>query len=286
MLLAADTHFSEAVPAFRYDGAGPLPACFRGGVLLLGSFDGFHPGHRMVLERGRAVARRAGVPLAVLQLDPHPRALFQGASRFRLVTGAARGLLLGQCGFDFVYAPRFDPQYAAMPARDFARRVLAGALGVRAVIVGADFRFGRGREGDVALLGALGRLHGFEVHAIGDVCREGRRISSSAIRQAILEGDLTKASRLLGRPWMTGISRGPSGWRFDPEQVLPPEGEWPVETCDAGGAVLTRTTLGLTAHGGLRLLAPSGCRIIRWGAPAAALPRAQPCAPQTSGHQA
>lgn len=266
MLHTPDLQHQQPAPLFRFDGETPLPPTFRGAVLLLGSFDGFHRGHRALLERGRQRARAEGRPLAVLQMDPHPQVLFRNATRFRLVTGTARAMLLGQCGFDFLYTPRFDAAYAALPADAFIARVLMAELGVGAVVTGADFRFGHRRQGDVALLRARGRSLGFGVETIDELRDEGARVSSSLIRSAVAAGDLARVSRLLGRDWLTGITRAaPGRWGFDPEQCLPPEGTWPVETCDAAGTALTRSTLVLGAGGRVdHLAAPASCCMLRW----------------------
>ncbi|MCB1395258.1 MAG: hypothetical protein H6898_10745 [Rhodobacter sp.] len=266
MLHAPDLQHQQPAPLFGFDGRSELPAAFRGSVLLLGSFDGFHRGHRALLERGRTLARASGRPLAVLQLDPHPQVLFRGATRFRLVTGIARTLLLGQCGFDFLYTPRFDAAYAALPPGAFARTVLCDRLGVGAVVTGPDFRFGHKRLGDVDMLRALGRRFGFAVDTIDEVRDGTQRISSSLIREAITRGDLARVARLLGRDWLVGIARDAQGrWSFDAEQLLPPAGDWPVEACDAAGGGLVRTTLSLGACGDVsRFAAPSSCRMLRW----------------------
>lgn len=258
--------FSEAMSHIRFDGGAALPAALRGSVLLLGSFDGFHLGHRAVLEQGRGIARLTGMPLAVLQLDPHPRALFGGARDFRLISGAARDLLISQCGFDMVYAPRFDHAFAAIGAHDFASRILSDVLGVSAVVAGRDFRFGRGREGDASLLADLGRQHGYRAHIIPDVLGGGDRISSSRIRDAIGRGDLATAERMLGQPWTIGIHRGDTGWTTDADQVLPPPGDWRVEACNALGSPLADAVLHLGCDRSLRLAAPSRTRILRWQA--------------------
>jgi riboflavin kinase/FMN adenylyltransferase len=243
---------------------GEHPAASHGSVMLLGSFDGFHRGHRAVVEAGRALAAARRAPFAIMQCDPHPRVFFTGATNFRLVMGPAQDLHLSQAGIDVVYAPRFDAAFAATPAAAFVERILVGSLRVSAVVAGADYRFGRGREGDVALLAGLGRGRGVEVQVVEDVCDGGERISSSAIRAALRGGDLARACRMLGHFWTTGILRRAGGWGFPDEQLLPPPGAWPVTALDSRGHALCHTVLTLGPGREASMPAPGHCAMIRW----------------------
>lgn len=256
--------FSIAGPVFRFDGTGSLPEGLRGAVLLLGSFDGFHLGHAALVERGRSLARRTGAPLAVLQMDPHPRAFFARESAFHIATGAARALLLAQQGFDLIHAPRFDAALAGLAPEDFVLRHLIAGLGVSAVVAGQDFRFGRRRAGDADLLTRLGTAHRFAVEIQPEVVDAGARVSSSRIRAAIRAGDLSGAARLLGRDWAIGIDRRAGEWRVDPDQILPPAGPWEVEVCSPLGQVLDRTLVEIRPDRSLRLTADPGAAILRW----------------------
>ena len=182
----------------------------RGGVLVLGTFDGFHLGHRALVAMACRIAR--GRPVAVMSCEPHPRAFFGApGGPFRLATPGAKQRLLAGEGVDFVFSPRFDAAFAGLSPEEFAGEVLAGGLGVSAVVAGEDFRFGRGRAGDMAMLAALGRRHGFGVHAAPEVAAGGGRISSTRIRAAIRAGDLAGAGRLLGAPWLVEVLRGTDG---------------------------------------------------------------------------
>lgn len=188
-----------------------LPAghTLRGGVLVLGNFDGFHLGHRALVRQARALA--GGRPVAVMSCEPHPRSFFGGDQPFRLASPGSKQRLLAGEGVDFIYSPRFDAAFAGLSPEAFAGEVLAGALGVSAVVAGADFRFGRGRAGDMALLAALGRGHGFAVHSAEEVAQGGLRISSTRIRTALRGGDLHGAECLLGAPWLAEVLRAPDG---------------------------------------------------------------------------
>lgn len=234
-----------------HDGRERLAPGLRGSTLLLGSFDGMHRGHLALLRRAAA----GGGLISALQCDPHPRVFLAGARNFRLASAGVQRHLLERAGVGLVYAPRFDAAFAATRAEDFVADHLVGRLGVSAVVLGRDFRFGAGREGDAALLRLMGRAMGFDTLVVPDECEEGERISSSLIRAEIAAGRIARAVRLIGHPWLLGLSRagGPDGgasggegswWVFAPEQILPPDGRYAVETRDAAGrrlgpAVLT-----------------------------------------------
>lgn len=251
------------------DGTAPLPAALRGAVMLLGAFDGMHLGHRALLDAGRAEADRRGAPLAILQCDPHPRAYFAGPSRFLIAAGPAQRLLLAGAGIELIYAPRFDAGFAATSAESFVRNQLCARLGLAAIITGHDFRFGAGRQGDVALLSRLGP----ELTVVADRHAEGGRISSSAIRTAIAAGEIARANRLLGHDWLTAITPAvidPAPgrfWQFAPDQILPPCGRWRVTALDAQGQPLARLPIRLgpdaTAQGPI----PGKTHFLSWQGP-------------------
>ena len=188
---------------FRDAIGGPL--CPQGSVACIGAFDGLHLGHRALVGRAVARARALGVPAVALSFEPLPREFFaREAKPPRLMLPRARLAGLLGLGCDRVGLLRFDAALAAMPAAQFIERVLAGRLGVREVWVGPGFRFGRGREGGLALLQAAGAAHGFSADAIAPVLLEGERVSSTRIRAALVAGDFALAARLLGRPYAIG----------------------------------------------------------------------------------
>ena len=173
----------------------------RGASIALGNFDGVHRGHQAVIDGARETADALGAPLGVAVFEPHPRRYFQpDAAPFRLQTSAQRARALAQLGVREVFEIGFDAALAQSSDREFAERVLKDCLGVRHVTVGADFRFGRGRMGDVETLAALGREFGFGVTAIAPV-GGAEKVSSTAVRLAIAAGDMDEAEDLLGRPW-------------------------------------------------------------------------------------
>ncbi|MDD5247658.1 MAG: bifunctional riboflavin kinase/FAD synthetase [Rhodocyclaceae bacterium] len=172
-------------------------------VLTIGNFDGLHLGHRAMLERLVAKARELGLPASVMTFEPHPRELFAPEQApARLTSMREKLALLESCGVARTYVCRFDRRLAALSADDFIGQLLVRGLGVRHVIVGDDFRFGKARSGDFAALERAGRQHGFGCEAMHTVEVAGERVSSSAVRDALAAGDLEHAARLLGRPYV------------------------------------------------------------------------------------
>lgn len=167
----------------------------RGASAAIGNFDGVHRGHQSVID----LARRDGMATAVVTFEPHPRQLFRpDAPPFRLMNAEARANRLARIGTDLLFEIPFDARLAALSARDFAGDVLARGLGLAHVVIGNDFHFGRGRDGDAATLVDLGRDLGFAV-TVAPTVRDGEeQISSTAIRRALSEGRPRDAARMLG----------------------------------------------------------------------------------------
>ena len=185
------------------DAAGPCLAP-GGSVLAVGAFDGLHRGHAALLARVRErAAAQALLPL-VISFEPLPRAFFAREPLPRL--GSVRDKLEGMAaaGIAQLLLLRFNAALAAMSAEDFVRDVLVQRAGAREVWVGADFRFGHARRGDVALLERLGGELGFVTQVFDTQHDAGDRVSSSAIRAALAAGAFADAARLLGRPFTIG----------------------------------------------------------------------------------
>jgi len=171
-------------------------------VLAIGNFDGVHLGHRALLERLAAEARRLKLPAAVMTFEPHPRELFApDQAPARLTSLREKLALLESCGVEEVFLLHFSRKLAGLTAEEFIERGLVQGLGVRHLIIGDDFRFGKGRAGDFAMLQAAGQQHGFGVEAMHTIEINGERVSSSAVRDVLGTGDLEHAARLLGRPY-------------------------------------------------------------------------------------
>ncbi len=178
----------------------------RGCVLAIGNFDGMHLGHEAIVEHLAARGRQHALPTAVLTFEPNPREFFDPANAparlMRLRDKAAR---LAELGIDRLILLKFDDRLRSWDGTAFVERVLVEALGVRHVVIGSAFRFGKGRSGTVDLLRQLGLRHGYEVDEVGAVQVGDERVSSTRIRAALAAGDLATARLLLGRDYrMTG----------------------------------------------------------------------------------
>lgn len=184
--------------------AESCPRPEEGTAVTIGFFDGLHLGHRVVIGEVRRVAAELGARSAVITFDRHPASVVRPASAPKLLTTLEQRLeLLASTGIDYVVVVHFDEARSLESAEDFVRHELVDCLGVRAVVVGADFHFGHGRKGDVALLERMGADHGFEVDGIELVASgaEGARsVSSTNIRAALAAGDVEDANRMLGHP--------------------------------------------------------------------------------------
>ncbi len=181
-----------------------IPPEARGAVAALGNFDGLHRGHRVVIAAAGRRALELGAPLGVLTFEPHPRQYFQSSTApFRLTPFRAKMRMLEEIGVDCVLNLRFGPDLAGMKAEDFVTDVLAGGLGISHLAVGPGFVFGKGRQGDTALLHRMAaeRDFGFtEVQAALDGAA-GRMFASTDIRVLIRRGEVDLAARALGHIW-------------------------------------------------------------------------------------
>ncbi|SFA99442.1 riboflavin kinase / FMN adenylyltransferase [Poseidonocella pacifica] len=171
----------------------------RGASAAIGNFDGVHLGHRAVIELARKAGEEIGAPLGVLTFEPHPREYFAPSSTpFRLMNPEARAHRLERMGVARLYELNFNAALAGLSPAEFAGQVLDEGLGLRHVVVGEDFRFGKGRAGDVELLGTLGAELGFGVTVAEILEGSVGRVSSTAIRQALTDGKPRDAAAMLG----------------------------------------------------------------------------------------
>ena len=174
--------------------------CPQGSVACIGAFDGLHRGHQALVGHALARARVLGVPAVALSFEPLPREYFaRGERPPRLLLPRAKFEGLCDLGMDVVGLLRFNAELSAMPAGEFVRRVLVERLRVREVWVGPQFRFGKGRQGDLGLLQELGAEFGFVAGEIAPVEVAGERVSSSRLREQLADGDLDGAAQALGR---------------------------------------------------------------------------------------
>jgi len=181
-----------------------VPDSARGGVVVLGNFDGVHRGHQSVIGAAAADAARLGVPLVIVTFEPHPRRFFRpDEPPFRLTPFRSKAIQLAALGVDVLLVLAFGPRMAAMAAEDFVQKVLIDGLAPRTVTVGYDFHFGHGRRGNPAMLQAmLPPANGCAVHVVEPVASaDGEVYSSTRIREYLTTGQPGLAAALLGRPF-------------------------------------------------------------------------------------
>ena len=185
-----------------YRSLAEIPADFGPCAITIGNFDGVHKGHQEILRQVVEIARSEGWRSAAVTFHPHPTKLVapQRAPRL-LTTPVQRASLIEQHGIDEVLILPFDSAIAHLAPEDFVRDILAGKLKARAILVGDNFRFGYRAAGDVNTLEELGAKYSFETDVVAPVAWRNRTISSSAIRVAIVEGNVSLACRMLGRPY-------------------------------------------------------------------------------------
>jgi riboflavin kinase/FMN adenylyltransferase len=176
-----------------------------GCVATIGNFDGVHLGHQAVLAQLKEAAARLGLPTVVILFEPQPQEFFQGPNApVRLTRWREKFERLDAIGVDRMFCLRFDARLAALSATAFIEEVLVMGLRIRHLVVGDDFRFGKGRTGDYALLETMAGKLGFDLARTRSCCIDGERVSSSRVRQALADGDLDLAQKLLGRPYSLG----------------------------------------------------------------------------------
>jgi phosphoribosyl 1,2-cyclic phosphate phosphodiesterase len=233
-----EVFYSPADWAARYGSTG------RGSVVAIGNFDGIHLGHQQVLRFAIARAKESGAVSTALTFEPPPlKVLRPEAAPPRISTNQQRMDWFGAVGMESAVVAPFTPELAALTPEDFVEQILVRQLNVRAVVVGDNFRFGRGKAGDVKFLRELGMRHGFEVVVHTPVVLDGNVVSSTLVRKLVADGEVREAGRLLGRPFaLTGevVSGTGTGRKFTfPTLNLKAE----QELLPGRGVYITRTVL-------------------------------------------
>lgn len=176
-----------------------------GSVLAIGAFDGLHRGHAALLAKVREHATKRGVLAAAVSFEPLPRSYFSPVPLKRLSSLHEKLCGFADAGIEALLLLRFNAPLVAMHAEDFVRDVLVARMGASEIWVGADFRFGHNRVGDVALLEAMQGEGGYEVRVLDAVTNgDGERVSASRVRGALAAGDFAHAAELLGRRFTIG----------------------------------------------------------------------------------
>src|ERR1700734_759489 len=231
-----------------YRSLAETPGDFGPCAMTIGNFDGVHCGHREILRRVMATAREEGWKSAVLTFDPHPgKVLAPERAPHLLTTVEERARIIRDLGIDEVLILPFTQDIAGLGPEDFVREILADKLKARAVLVGANFNFGKRAAGDAGALEELGERYSFETDIIVPVVWRKRVISSSEIRRSIESGDVSVACRMLGRPYalrgavVAGEGRGSKQTvptlNLDTEaEVVPKNGVYVTRTRECGDA--------------------------------------------------
>lgn len=176
-------------------------------VIALGNFDGFHRGHQVVIGEAGRIAKKLSLPLAVFTTEPHPRSYFSPVQEnYRLTPLATRSHLLETFGVDIHHVLDFDESLASTPAHTFVSDILLNGMGAKHIVVGYDYHFGKGREGNVELLQELSEKLGFGLTVINPVAvgvegAAGEIYSSSLVRDVLKKGEARRAAGLLGHWW-------------------------------------------------------------------------------------
>lgn len=205
----------QVIPGYEH-----VPDGLRGAAIAIGNFDGVHLGHQALIANTREHARELRSPAGVMVFEPHPRAFFRPQEpQFRLTPLAVKLDLLAATGLDFAAVLTFDAGLANLTPESFVTRVLLDGFGVRHVVIGYDFYFGKGRTGTPDTMRSLGASHGFGVTVLAPVAEAGEVVSSSAVRARLSTGDVAGAARELGHWWtvrgvVTGGAKRGTGMGF------------------------------------------------------------------------
>ncbi len=177
----------------------------KGCVASIGNYDGVHLGHQAVIRQVARDGHRLGLPVTIVTFEPHPQEYFaRDRAPPRLMGFRDKLATLCELSVDRLFCLRFGAKLADTAAEDFVKVYLVDGLGVKSVVVGDDFRFGRARTGDFRLLQTMGRELGFTVDYMHTHEIDGKRVSSSRIRACLARGDLSAAAALLGQPYHIG----------------------------------------------------------------------------------
>ncbi|MCC6857197.1 MAG: bifunctional riboflavin kinase/FAD synthetase [Bryobacterales bacterium] len=219
-----------------------IPPDFGPSAVTIGNFDGVHAGHRRILRRIVSVAAARGLKASAVTFDPHPATVVAPSrAPVLLTTPQQRAGLMRAGGIEQVLIVPFDLEFSRITPERFAREVLAGRLGARVVLVGENFRFGHRHAGDTRLLKELGAGLGFETEIVPAVKVRGVLVSSSAVRKLISSGDVSRAARLLEKPYALE-GRVVPGQGVGSRQTVPTLNlEPPGELLPRTGVYITRT---------------------------------------------
>lgn len=213
-----------------------LPRDMKSPVVTIGNFDGVHKGHQALFEMVRDRAENLGGTSVIMTFEPHPIKVMSPKKLKPLITGIEQKKeLVASLGIDILILIRFTMEFSDISARDFVKEILVNKVGIKEMVVGYDYAFGHNREGNIQLLREMGQEFGFEVHEVAPVYAGNTLVSSTSIRNLIIEGRLSDANRLLGRSYqirgkvIEGKKRGKSLLGYATANISLPEGLIPRE---------------------------------------------------------
>lgn len=188
---------------------------FSNPVLTIGNYDGIHIGHRTIIGMVREKAAVISGTSVLMTFDPHPLQVLRPQQELPSIAPLSERIrLIESTGIDVLIIVPFTRQFGLLEPPDFVRTILVDLLKIKALIIGYDFKFGRGGRGDIPLLNSYGRKYGFSVDVVEPITIDGEKVGSNRIRLSIQEGDVDLANRFLGRPYaiegtvIRGMSRG------------------------------------------------------------------------------
>jgi riboflavin kinase / FMN adenylyltransferase len=225
-----------------YHNLNLVPQPFINPVITIGNFDGVHLGHQTLFQKVKDRSRDVAGQSVVITFDPHPIKLMRPNKSLPLLTTTEQKIkLLAALNLDVIIVHPFSAEFGAIPAREFVQHYLLQRLGAQEVVIGHDYRFGRNREGNIALLQSLGTELGFPVHVVDAIQINDTIVSSTLIRNLISDGQVHAATEFLGRPYevtgevIYGHGRGarllgfPTANIKADNELLPPAGIYAVQ---------------------------------------------------------
>lgn len=228
-------------------GFDALPS-FVAPAVTVGSFDGVHGGHRVILRRLNEIARRLHGESVVITFSPHPRIVLGQADGLKLLNTLDEKIrLLSETGVDNLIVARFTEEFSRLSSEEYLQGFLVGRVGVKALVAGYNHRFGHDKRGDFAYLSARHEDLGFEICEIPRQEIDNEKVSSTTVRACIAAGDMQHAERLLTRPYPLTAVAGADGTLSDIDsyKLLPPEGSYRVVVDGDAEDVLHVTAKGL-----------------------------------------
>ncbi|HXE98495.1 MAG TPA: bifunctional riboflavin kinase/FAD synthetase [Dongiaceae bacterium] len=225
--------------------------------VTIGNFDGVHRGHAEIFAHLKQKSSDRGLPSVVVTFEPHPLKILAPESAPPMITTfEQKAALIGETGIDYLVVIPFSREFSQVSATDFVLNILCGSLGMRHIIIGHDYAFGRGREGNFKTLETLGALNGFTLEDLPPIGEEGVVFSSSLVRSAVASGDVDAASRILGRYYQIygtvvhgreiGHSLGfPTANIATPNELLPSDGVYAVMADVDGQRVKGACSIGI-----------------------------------------